>query len=326
MSKVSVITPVYKTEDFLDKSLPSLTAQTLADIELVWIDNGASDECRRLMDKYATDKVKIIRLPENIGYMGAINAGLNAATGDYVGFCDSDDWVDTDYYENLYKTAETENADVVLSPYILEKSKTQRIVPLLCDIPPKNAEDLFETQKYGCIWNGLYRRSMIENHRIRLPDGTKSIFRDNLFFVQAALYAGKSAVQPKAGYHYVLRSGSTTQGIDRDVRKNAAMETLTELSRIVPADLMQKNERGLSLFLARSLGISVLDKNQAASLAIFETLPSLAQIYTEIKSYKDPTIGQRLFSISRNPEKKRVKIRFLGFAVSFKYKYRKDSK
>ena len=320
MSKVSVITPVYKTEDFLDKSLPSLTAQTLADIELVWIDNGASDECRRLMDKYATDKVKIIRLPENIGYMGAINAGLNAATGDYVGFCDSDDWVEADLFENLYKTAETENADVVLSPYILEKSKTQRIVPLLRDIPPKNAADLFETQKYGWIWNGLYRRSMIENHRIRLPDGTKSIFRDNLFFVQAALYAGKSAVQPKAGYHYVLRSGSTTQGIDREVRKNAAMETLTELSRIVPADLMQKNERGLSLFLARSLGISVLDKNQAASLAIFETLPSLAQIYTEIKSYKDPTIGQRLFSISRNPEKKRIKIRFLGLAVSFKYK------
>lgn len=102
------------------------------------------------------------------------------------------------------------------------------------------------------------------------------------------------------------------------------METLTELSQIVPADLMQKSERELSFFLTRSLDISMLDREQAASLAIFETLPSLAQIYTEIKSYKDPTIGQRLFSISRNPEKKRVKIRFLGFAVSFKY--RKDSK
>lgn len=324
MPKVSVITPIYQTEEYLAKCFQSLTNQTLSDIELIWIDNGANEACKKLIAEHKTAAVKLIVLPENIGYMGAINAGLNAATGDYVGFCDSDDWVEADLFENLYKTAETENADVVLSPYILEKSKTQRIVPLLCDIPPKNAVDLFETQKYGCIWNGLYRRSMIENHRIRLPDGTKSIFRDNLFFVQAALYAGKSAVQPKAGYHYVLRSGSTTQGIDREVRKNAAMETLTELSRIVPADLMQKNERGLSLFLARSLGISVLDKNQAASLAIFETLPSLAQIYTEIKNYKNPTIGQRLFSISRNLLKSKIKIRLLGFAVSFKY--RKDSK
>ncbi len=322
MPKVSVITPVYKTEAFLDKSLPSLAAQTLTDIELVWIDNGASDECRRLMDKYATDKVKIIRLSENIGYMGAINAGLNAATGDYVGFCDSDDWVEADWFENLYKTAESENADLVLSPYFLEESKKRRIVSLLSDIPPENATDLFKTQKFGCIWNGLYRRSMIETHRIRLPDGVKSIFRDNLFFVQAALYAGKSAVQPKAGYHYVLHDNSTTQGIGREVRKNAVMETLTELSRIVPADLMQKNERGLTSFLARSLGISVLDREQAASLAIFETLPSLAQIYTEIKAYKDPTIGQRLFSVSCGG--KHTKIRFLGLAVSFKY--RKDSK
>jgi len=322
MPKVSVITPVYKTEAFLDKSLPSLTAQTLTDIELLWIDNGASDECRRLMDKYATDKVKIIRLPENIGYMGAINAGLNAATGEYIGFCDSDDWVDPDWFENLYKTAEAENADMVLSPYIVEESKKRRIVSLSSDMPPKNAADLFENQKQGCIWNGLYRRAMIEKHGIRLPDGVKSIFRDNLFFVQAALYAGKSALQPKAGYHYVLHNSSTTKGIDRSVQKNAVMETLTELNDIVPADLMQKNEKGLASFLARSLGISVLDKKEAASLAIFETLPSLKQIYTEIKSYKSPTIGQRLFSVSCVG--KHTKIRFLGLAVSFKH--RKDSK
>ncbi len=324
MPKVSVITPVYKTEDFLDKSLSSLTAQTLADIELLWIDNGASDECRRLMDKYATDKVKIIHLPENIGYMGAINTGLDAATGDYVGFCDSDDWVEADYFENLYKTAEAENADLVLSPYFLGKAKEQRISFLLCDVPPKNAADLFETQKYGCIWNGLYRRSMIEKYNIRLPDGVRSIFRDNLFFIQAALYADKGALQPKAGYHYVLHNGSATNGIDKSIKKNAAMETLTELSRIVPADLMRKYDRELCWFLMRSLGIWMLDREQAASLAIFETLPSLKRIYTEFKNYKSPTIGQRVFSISRNPFKQRIKIRFLGIPISFKH--RKDSK
>lgn len=324
MPKVSVITPIYQTEEYLAKCFQSLTNQTLSDIELIWIDNGANEACKKLIAEHKTAAVKLIVLPENIGYMGAMNTGLNAATGDYVSFCDSDDWVDTDYYENLYKTAETENADVVLSPYFLEKSETQRIVSLLRDIPPKNAADLFETQKYGCIWNGLYRRAMIERHHIRLPDGMKSIFRDNLFFIQTALYAGKSALQPMAGYHYILHDNSTTRGISRSIRKKAAMETLTELNQIVPADLMQKSEKELSFFLTRSLEISVLDREQAASLKIFETLPSLAQIYTEIKNYKNPTIGQRLFSISRNLLKSRIKIRLLGFAVSFKY--RKDSK
>ena len=86
--KISVITPIYKTEQYLDKCLTALVNQTLPDIEFVWIDNGASDECRNIIAKYA-DKhqhIKVVHLLQNKGYGGAMNAGLEVATGDYIGF------------------------------------------------------------------------------------------------------------------------------------------------------------------------------------------------------------------------------------------------
>ena len=132
--KVSVITPIYKTEKDLDKCLESLIAQTLPDIEFIWIDNAASDECRDIMKKYLDKRpgIKVITLAENVGYCGAMNKGLSVAQGDYVGFCDSDDYVDVDYYEKLYTKAAQENADVVYCGVIWEyKNKTRFILKIL---------------------------------------------------------------------------------------------------------------------------------------------------------------------------------------------------
>ena len=126
--KISVITPIYKTEQYLDKCLTSLVNQTLPDIEFVWVDNGASDECRNIIAKYA-DKhphIKVVHLLQNKGYGGAMNAGLEVATGDYIGFCDSDDWVDTDYFEKLYNAAAQNNANIAFTEYLLEYPDKQK--------------------------------------------------------------------------------------------------------------------------------------------------------------------------------------------------------
>ena len=121
MLKVSVITPIYKTEQYLEKLL-SLVAQTLEDIEFIWVDNGANDECREIIKKYETKRpnIKVIHLETNKGYGGAMNAGLDVAEGDYIGFCDSDDWVDVDYYEKLYSATHDGEFDVVYTEYQME--------------------------------------------------------------------------------------------------------------------------------------------------------------------------------------------------------------
>lgn len=93
MVKVSVITPIYKTEQYLERCLNSLVKQTLLDIEFIWIDNGASDECRKIMEKYALCRpfIKIIHLEENIGYGGAMNKGLEIAAALYCA-TNHEDW------------------------------------------------------------------------------------------------------------------------------------------------------------------------------------------------------------------------------------------
>ena len=130
--RVSVITPIYNTEDDLERCLQTLLAQTLSEMEFIWIDNGASDECRRIIRKYANKRqgIRVVTLTENIGYCGAMNKGLSQATGKYVGFCDSDDYVDADYYEKLYKQAEASKADVTYCGLILEyKNKSVKNKP-----------------------------------------------------------------------------------------------------------------------------------------------------------------------------------------------------
>ena len=90
--KLSVIVPIYETERFLTRCLDSLVKQTFCDVEFILIDNGANEECKRIIDSYVHQysRVKLITLKHNIGYSGAMNRGLAQASGDYIGFCDCD--------------------------------------------------------------------------------------------------------------------------------------------------------------------------------------------------------------------------------------------
>ena len=122
MPKVSVIIPVYNTENFLPRCLESVCNQTLSDIEIICINDCSTDNSLEVLKKYP---VKIIDLPENKGAAYARNRGIEAATGEYIGFVDSDDFVDLDFYEKLYTKAIETEADIVkgkLFLYNLEKN------------------------------------------------------------------------------------------------------------------------------------------------------------------------------------------------------------
>ena len=88
MPKISVITPIYNTEKYLDKCLASLSSQTLQDIEFIWVDNAANDRCKEIIAKYqdARPNIKVIHLEKNVGYSGAMNLGLDIASGEFIGF------------------------------------------------------------------------------------------------------------------------------------------------------------------------------------------------------------------------------------------------
>ena len=121
--KVSIIVPVYNVEKYLDRCMESLLNQTLKDIEIILVDDGSPDNCPQMCDDYAkTDsRVKVVH-KANAGLGYARNSGLDVASGEYVAFVDSDDYVDTKIYESLLLEAENSGADVVFCKYYTEQT------------------------------------------------------------------------------------------------------------------------------------------------------------------------------------------------------------
>lgn len=118
MPKISVIVPVYNVEKYLDRCVNSIRNQTLSDIEIILVDDGSPDGCPALCDKFAQEdsRIKVVH-KENGGLSSARNAGISVATGKYIGFVDSDDFIDFDMYEKLFECAEDNTVDFVMEDY-----------------------------------------------------------------------------------------------------------------------------------------------------------------------------------------------------------------
>ena len=119
MPKVSVIIPVYNTERYLRRCLDSVCNQTLSDIEIICINDCSTDNSLDILKEYADKdkRIKIINFKENKGAAVARNTGIDIVNGEYIGFIDSDDFVDSDFYEKLYNTASENNSDIAKGEY-----------------------------------------------------------------------------------------------------------------------------------------------------------------------------------------------------------------
>ena len=116
---ISVIVPVYNAEKYLVQCLDSLVQQTYNDLEIITVNDCSNDNSLNILREYATrdKRIKVIDLPVNSGVSFARNTGIAAASGEWISFVDSDDWVDLVRYEKLYTYAEQENADAVLDGF-----------------------------------------------------------------------------------------------------------------------------------------------------------------------------------------------------------------
>lgn len=117
--KVSIIIPVYNTEKYLSRCLNSLVKQTLHDIEIICINDGSEDNSLSILENYASSDERIVLIDQkNQGQSVARNRGIEIARGKYIGFVDSDDWVDDNYFEKLYCAAENNNCDIAVAGII----------------------------------------------------------------------------------------------------------------------------------------------------------------------------------------------------------------
>ena len=118
---LSIIVPVYNVENYLIRCLDSLVNQTLKEIEIICINDGSKDNSLNILEEYAKKDSRIIILnQENAGLSAARNAGMEIAKGEYIGFVDSDDWVDLDFFEKLYIAAKNNDCDIAVADFIRE--------------------------------------------------------------------------------------------------------------------------------------------------------------------------------------------------------------
>lgn len=200
---ISVIIPVYRTEKYLRKCVESVRAQTYPNLEIILIDDGSPDNCGKICDEYAA-KDKRIRVVHqtNQGLSAARNAGLGIAKGEYVGFVDSDDYVEPDIYEYLYALITKENAAMAMCNICEDEgyhTKQQNKQPYVLI----TALDIF---KYGSIWvyawNKLYRMSFVSGLRFNTAT---SYGEDGLFNFEFMKKNALIALGNQAKYHYCYK-------------------------------------------------------------------------------------------------------------------------
>ena len=207
-TKVSILVPFYKVEKYVGRCVESLFTQTYPNIEYVFVNDCTPDKSMDIIEEYikkygVRDKCKIITHSENKGICTSRNDCLDHATGDYVLFIDSDDYIDNDMVELLVEAAVKESADVSGCGYIEEYDDHS------VEFPQKYTNNYNEMLKAitlltlkGVMWKLLIRRSVIEDNHIRfMPE--KNMVDDYLFCCQVFFYSHSFTGVDKCMYHYI---------------------------------------------------------------------------------------------------------------------------
>ena len=216
--KISVIVPVYNVEKYLRQCLDSIVDQTFEDIEIIVLNDGSTDGSLGIVNEYvAKDKrIKVIDKP-NEGLGKTYNRGIEAATGEYIGFVESDDWIELDMYEVLHGIAKTHDVDVVKSSFIRFDDETCKDDSVL-GIPehivervlnPRQNPEVFILQ--SSVWSAIYKREFLNEHNIRFLESPGASYQDTAFNFKVWAMAKKVYLTTRLLVHY--RTGHFGQSI-----------------------------------------------------------------------------------------------------------------
>ena len=213
---ISLIVPVYNVKDYLKTCLQSILEQTYKNLEIILVDDGSDDGSSGICDEYARmdQRIKTIHLPHS-GVSAARNAGLAAATGELLGFVDSDDWIDHDMYQYLYTLMQEHDADVSACTYLLEQEgRPSKII--------NNTGKLYVFSKKEIIralvkndlvknylWAKLFKRKLFD--RLSFPVGR--VYEDVAVLYKVFYSSQKVVLSCVSKYHYMIhKNESITRG------------------------------------------------------------------------------------------------------------------
>lgn len=248
MPLISVIVPVYNVEAYLDRCVQSIVDQTYKNLEIILVDDGSPDNCPVLCDAWAEkdSRVKVVH-KQNGGLSDARNAGMAMATGELMGFVDSDDWITPDMYQHLHDLMAADHSDIAAcgAEMVWEDGTPPRMLTKSgCSV--LNQEEAMraiieESWLKQPVWYKLYKTALIRD----IPFPVGKYHEDVFWSYQAVARAQKVSVSDKVCYYYAQRSGSIMgegyslkrlDAVEAKVRRMAfvhenfpALESLTQI-------------------------------------------------------------------------------------------------
>ncbi|MBD5401707.1 glycosyltransferase [bacterium] len=210
--KLSIIVPIYGVEKYLEECLDSIINQTFKDMEIILIDDGGKDNCPQIIDDYAKKDSRIIAIhKENGGYGNTCNRGLECAMGEYIAIVEPDDFIDKNMYEDLYKLAKDNNADIVKSAFnkFIDTDLIQEIKKVNWYKEKNPPTGIFTIKDYAeflyfhpSIWSCIYKREFLNSNNIRFIEAPGAGWTDNPFQVQTMCLAQRIIYTDEAYYNW----------------------------------------------------------------------------------------------------------------------------
>ena len=257
---VSVIVPAYNAERYLDRCLKSLVDQTYRNLEIIVVDDGSRDSTSSMCDAWAQKdgRIRVVH-KQNGGLSSARNAGMKIARGKYIGFVDSDDYVDSDMFGDMVEALEAH-------PYC-DVAKCGVAVEFTYDVPPnelKSAQAYFENPATGevrpefgvvsatdaCAWDKLYRADFLKDNGIVFPEGVKN--EDEAFFFAVFCRLRNCYYLPCRYYHY-LRNETGIMAEQQKAAGNGEIPDAVKVYSFVAELLCRENRRDLLGVLYRHM-------------------------------------------------------------------------
>ncbi|MBR1735149.1 MAG: glycosyltransferase [Alphaproteobacteria bacterium] len=231
--KISVIVPIYNVEKYIRRCLDSIINQTFHELEIICVNDGSTDKSEEILIEYKKkdSRIKIIN-QENSGLSAARNSGLKIAQGEYVGFVDSDDWIDLDFFEKLYSAAKTCDADAACaeikrthaSGKIITKLKFEKL-QVLTSVYEKYSYNKIPKMCY--VWNKIYKKSELDRQNLSFKEGV--MFEDIYFTPKFLYFSKKIVIVPDVYYNYWANNKS----ISRDMRDKNQIDLISARKSLI---------------------------------------------------------------------------------------------
>jgi len=310
---VSVIIPVYNVRDYLADCIKSILAQTYKNLEIILVDDGSTDGSGELCDQWKKRDHRIsVYHQKNAGVSEARNTGIIASTGDFIGFIDSDDWIEPEMYQELVESIIQNQADVAMCGYYdYPNGMSQKVPKGILPFPASSYQDsiipvLQRNGYFTSMCNKLFARSLIfQEGKAALLDPELAYGEDEAWFFMVFSRCRTASFVPKPLYHWRPRERSTTRTLEINERHLSLLQAKRRALALLPEDQrVQELARGRIY-------------NDCYILKVYAYLSRKDDYFTEISSQIRPEKHFWLFS-SDIPFIRKAKVSLLDILMKLK--------